>query len=286
MRLERWTTGKVLDWATRDFRSRRIESPRLEADLLLAHVLGCRRLDLYTDRDRPLRSDELAAYREAIRRRRDGEPVAHLTGRREFWSLDLEVTPEVLVPRPETETLVEALLGFEPQGPFLDLGTGSGCVALALAGERSDVRVDAADVSAAALRVARSNAERLGLGDRVRFFEGDLFDPLPAGERYGAIASNPPYVPSGRLSSLPAEVRREPELALDGGEDGLDLVRRVLRDAGPRLAPGGVLVVEIDPDQARSVAGEIGPRLLGREGEVFEDLARRERVVAFRTTGG
>lgn len=277
-----WTAGRVLGWAASDFRERGVPTPRLEAEILLAHVLGCRRLDLYTDHDRPLDPGELTAYREAITRRRQGEPAAYVTGVKEFWSLELEVNRDVLVPRPETEILVQASLERVSGGPLLDLGTGSGCVALAIASERPALRVHAADVSPLACAVARRNTERLGLAQRVAVVEGDLYEAVPAGTRYEAIVTNPPYVADGELAELAPEVRSEPWLSLAGGADGLDVIRRILGSARDHLLPGGWLLTELDPRQAATVARELGPAALGVEGEIIRDLSDRERVVAFR----
>ncbi len=277
-----WTAGKVLAWANRDFSTRGLDRPRLEAELLLAHALGCTRLDLYTGHDRPLHASDLAAFRDAVARRRGGEPVAYITGSRGFWSIELEVCPDVLVPRPETELLVETFLARSLAGRVLDLGCGSGCIGLALLHERPEVGVDAVDLSAAACVVARRNAERLGLADRFSVFEGDLFAPLGPGIRYGAIVSNPPYVMDGEIATLAPEVRREPRVALAGGADGLDVIRRILSGAPARLEPGGLLLLEMDPRQTREVARELGPALFGSAGEVLCDLAGLERIVVFR----
>jgi release factor glutamine methyltransferase len=278
----RWTAGAVLAWAAADFRERGFDRPRLEAELLLAHVLRCPRLDLYTGHDRPLGAAELAAFREAVARRRGGEPAAYITGTRGFWSIDLAVGPDVLVPRPETELLVETFLARSTASRVLDLGCGSGCVGLALLHERAGLRVDAVDVSAAACAVARGNAERLGLLDRFTVLEGDLFAALGPEARYGAIVSNPPYVTDGEIGGLVPEVRREPRLALAGGADGLDVVRRILRAAPRWLEPGGLLLLELDPRQTGEVATELGPALFGSAGEILCDLAGFERVVVFR----
>jgi release factor glutamine methyltransferase len=282
-RTETWTVRRVLEWATADFRGRALDSPRLDAELLLTSALRCTRLDLYTGMDRPLEPDELAAYRAAIARRRKREPVAHIIGEKELWSLAFEVTPEVLVPRPDTETLVDAALRAGPGARLLDLCTGTGCVAIAIATERPDLAVDAVDVSPAAAAVARRNAARHGLGDRVIVHEGDLYAPLPGGARYSMITANPPYVPDAEIDALAAEVRCEPRLALAGGADGLDVVRRILEGAPRFLVPGGAVLLEIDPRQAAAVAEEMGPRSLAVRGEIARDLAGLERVVVFRT---
>jgi len=218
------------------------------------------------------------------RRASDRVPVSLLTGRREFWSLSLRVTGDVLSPRPETETLVEAALARSPgadrEFAVLDLGTGSGAIALAIAHERPLARVTATDVSAAALAVARENAAALGLGSRVRWLEGSLFEPV-AGERFGLLVSNPPYVARRDAESLPPELRHEPALALFGGEDGTQVLRAIADGARGALAPGGVLAVEVAPEQAPLVAG-----WLARAGlvdvAVLRDAAKRPRVVAAR----
>jgi len=233
--------------------------------------------------DRPLEPTELAAYRTAIARRRRCEPVARIVGEKEFWSLAFEVTPDVLVPRPDTETLVDAALHIGPGERLLDLCTGTGCAAIAIASERPELVVDAVDVSPAAAAVARRNALRHGLEGRLTVHEGDLFSPLPDGARYSMITANPPYVPDAEIDALAAEVRCEPRLALAGGADGLDLVRRIL-DGAPRfLRPGGSVLLEIDPRQAAIVSLKLGPAMLGAGGEIVRDLAGRERVVVFRT---
>jgi release factor glutamine methyltransferase len=281
---ERWTVRRVLEWATADFRGRALDSPRLDAELLLGSVLRCARLDLYTGMDRPLEPAELAAYREAIGRRRRREPVAHIVGEKEFWSLAFEVTPDVLVPRPDTETLVDTALRLGPGARLLDLCTGTGCAAIAIASERPGLAVEAVDLSPAAAAVARRNAVRHGVAERVTVHEGDLYAPLPDGARYSMIVANPPYVPDAEIAVLAAELRREPRQALAGGADGLDVIRRIL-DGAPRfLAPGGSVLLEVDPRQAAIVAQELGPAALGARGEAVRDLAGSERVVVFRTS--
>jgi release factor glutamine methyltransferase len=280
---ERWTVRRVLEWASADFRGRALDSPRLDAELLLAFALRCTRLDLYTGMDRPLEPTELAAYRAAIARRRQREPVAHVVGEKEFWSLAFEVTPDVLVPRPDTEALVDAALRAGPGARLLDLCCGTGCVGIAIASERPALAVDAVEVSPAAAAVARRNAERHGLAGRVRVHDGDLYAPLPADASYSMIVANPPYVPDAEIDALAAEVRREPRLALAGGDDGLDVVRRILAGAPRFLAPGGAVLLELDPRQTAVVALELGPAALGARGEVVRDLAGAERVVVLRS---
>lgn len=278
-----WTTGKVLQWAASDFKKRGIESPRLEAEVLLSSVLCCSRIDLYTGFDRPLLEDELAAYRQTITRRRNGEPSAYITGSKEFWSLDFEVGPSVLIPRPDTETLVSAAVERTAEdGRVLDLGTGSGCVAIAIAVELKQARIHAVDISEPACRLAQRNVDRHGLSERVTVLHGDLYAPLPEDARYSAIVSNPPYIPAYEIANLDAEVRNEPRMALDGGADGLDVIRRIVAEAPRHLEPHGWLLLEIDPRQADELIDRVGREVLGVRGEPLLDLAGRKRVVAWR----
>lgn len=280
---EIWTVKKILDWAIGDFKGKGMDSPRLEAELLLAGVLHCDRISLYTGFDRPLEGGELQSFRGFVIRRRKGEPAAYILEHKEFWSLDLKISKEVLVPRPDTETLVQAALDLVGDSVcrVLDLGTGSGCVAIAMARERELLEIDAVDISAGACEIARQNVSKHGLDDRVRVFEGDLFTALTTGERYGMIVTNPPYVIDTEIDELEQEVRLEPRIALAGGEDGLDVVRRILDGASSYLLPAGWLLVEIDPRQAATVASDIGPATLGVEGRIVKDLAGRDRVVVF-----
>ncbi len=282
---EIWTVKKILDWAIGDFGEKGMDSPRLEAELLLSSVLNCDRISLYTEFDRPLEGGELESFRGFVIRRRKGEPAAYILEHKEFWSLDLKVSKEVLVPRPDTETLVQAALDLVGDSVcrVLDLGTGSGCVAIAMAKERERLEIDAVDISTGTCEIARQNVSRHGLDDRVRVYEGDLFTALPKGERYGMIVTNPPYVIDVEIDELEQEVRLEPRIALAGGEDGLDVVRRILDGAPRYLEPGGWLLVEIDPRQAATVALEIGPTKLGVEGRIVQDLAGRDRVVIFQS---
>jgi len=275
-----WTILEVVRWTTGRFERHGIASARLDAELLAAHAFECSRVELYTHFDRPLREKELSRFREFVQRRLAGEPVAYVLGRKEFWSLALHVDPRVLVPRPDTETLVgqglAALAAGDAPRRIADVGTGSGAIALALKSERPGDQVFAVDVSPDALAVARANAERLGL--EVAFVEGDLLEPLAGLAPFDLVVSNPPYIPSRDIDGLGAEVRREPRLALDGGEDGLALVRRLVDCARAALVPGGTLAVEVGAGQAgeakemMSAAGylDVGAR---------RDLAGIERVV-------
>ncbi len=244
MTAEAWTPLRLLGWTQGFFAQRGVDAPRLTAELLLASALGCDRVRLYLDFDKPLGEPELARYRALVKRRAEGEPTAYLVGAREFFGRRFQVDARVLVPRPETELLVEAALAALPEGgAALDLGAGSGAVAVSLALGRPGARVTAVDLSAEALEVARANAAALGAA--VELLAGDLFAPLPAGARFDVIASNPPYVPTGELAGLQREVRREPRLALDGGPDGLAVLRRIVAEAPRWLSPGGALLLEM-----------------------------------------
>jgi release factor glutamine methyltransferase len=250
-----WSIGSVLRWAAEDFAKRGNSSSRLDAELLLGHVLGVDRIRLVLDAARPLGAEELAAFRALIIRRRRGEPIAYIRGEREFYGRRFVVDARVLVPRPDTETLVEvALTRTRPRalyGRALDLCTGSGCVAVTFALERRTWRVTATDLSEAALLLAAENARRLGAAWNTRFASGDLFAATDPGERFELVTANPPYIPAGEIPTLDADVRDfEPRLALDGGPDGLTLVRRIVQDARERLVPGGVLALEVAYDQA------------------------------------
>ena len=277
-----WTVLDVVRWTTARFAERAIATPRLDAELLVAQVLSLPRVQLYVQFERVLSPDELAVLRDLIKRRQGGESVAYLTGRKEFWKLEFTVDARVLVPRPDTETLVEeALARLGPGGAgaprIADVGTGSGALAITLAKLRTDAAVFASDASAAALEVARANAERLGVA--VTFVEGDLGAPLTPHAPFTLIVANLPYIPSGDLAALPADVRSEPALALDGGADGLDLVRRLVGEAPGLLASGGVLALEIGAGQAEATRA-----LLQAAGftdvQVRKDLASVERVVS------
>lgn len=251
---------------------------RLDAELLVGHALGMPRLDLYLHHDRPLTADELAAIRPLLRRRADLEPVAYIVGEVGFRRLTLLTDARALMPRPETETLVEVALALLPRGGRLvDVGTGAGPIALSVRHERPDAAVLAVDASADALDLARANAERLGL--EVAFAVSDLLADAPG--PFDVIAANLPYVPDGDPRTEPGVVRHEPHLALWGGPDGLDLIRRLVAQAPERLAPGGAIVLEVSDEQAAAVQA-----LLAEAGftgvERHRDLAGVERVLSAR----
>ncbi|MBQ7516567.1 MAG: peptide chain release factor N(5)-glutamine methyltransferase [Schwartzia sp.] len=278
-----WTIGSILKWSKQYFEKRGIDTPRLDAEVLLSHVLDVKRIYLYAHFDQPLDPAELAAYHEAVKRRAAHEPVAYIVGRRAFMDLTLTITPAVLVPQPDTETLVGAVmdrLKGTTGETVADIGTGSGVIALALLYYLPALRAVASDISTNALTVARDNADRLGFADRVEFFEGDLVAPLQ-GRTFDAVVSNPPYIPRTDFPTLPLEVMAEPRLAIDGGADGLDFYRRLVVDVPPLLKPNGFLAVEIGMGQAPAV------QALARDAgwqstEIVKDLSGIERVVVMR----
>jgi release factor glutamine methyltransferase len=276
---EVWNVLRLLRWTADFFRQHGIETHRLDAELLLAHVLACKRVDLYLAFDQPVAASDRDRFRELVRRRaKERVPVAYLTGTREFWSQALRVTPDVLIPRPDTETLVRACAPLAPQR-IADVGTGTGCIAIALARELPLASVLALDVSPAALAVAQENFAAAGVAERVCARQGDLLENESG--PFDLIVSNPPYVIRAELSKLPPEVQHEPRLALDGGEDGLELVRRLIAQAPARLQPGGTLALEIGVGQAAAVAG-LARAAGAAEVGVQRDLGGVERVVLAR----
>lgn len=286
-----WTTAAVLDWTTKRFTDAGIVGARLEAQVLLAHALGCTRMQLYTGFDRPLGEDELAAARGLIKRRLGGEPLAYLVGEQEFWSRAFTVTPDVLIPRSDTETVVQAVL--DRLGPDkararrgVDLCTGSGILAITLARELPGLTIVATDVSAAAAAVATANVARHQVGERVEVRVGDLWAAI-GDERFDLIVSNPPYIRQDELAGLDREVQREPRLALDGGADGLGFYRRIAAGLAAHLAPGGLIAVEHGHDQGPAVAAALDASGVTAPAVTIADLARRPRVtLAARADGG
>jgi release factor glutamine methyltransferase len=244
-----WTVGRLLEWTTGHLQKKGVESARLEVQLLLAHALGCSRTELYMRHDQEPAEAHRVRFRELVQQRIKGSPVAYLLGRKEFFSLEFEVNPAVLIPRPDTEWLVTECLRLAralPEPAVLDVGTGSGCLAVAVAHRHKAARVRAVDVSADALAVARRNAERHGVAGRIEFLQGDLFGPVGPGALFDFILSNPPYIRRADLAGLSADVREhEPMLALDGGPDGFAVLDRLIDGAPDHLAPGGYLIVEI-----------------------------------------
>lgn len=282
---EVWTIARVLDWATRDLKKRGLcDSPRLDCELLLGRALGVDRVKLLVDARRPLEPAELSRFRSLLLRRRSAEPIAYILGAREFHGLAFRVNRHVLIPRPDTETLVEVALARtrsrDMHGRALDLCTGSGCVAVSLAKRRPTWEVTGSDVSAEAIAVARSNALRLGAIWNVAFLVSDLFAAISRERRFDLIVANPPYLSPQDLEELSPDIRKhEPELALHGGHDGLELLRRVVVGASRHLAPGGLLAVEVGAGQAQRVAAGLAARGFS-DVRVAGDYGGVERVVS------
>lgn len=334
-----WTILRLLEW-TRDFLARKgVEEPRLAAEILLAHSLDAQRIQLYTRFDQPVAGEPLAKFRDLVRRAADQEPIAYLVGHREFFSLPMKVTPDVLIPRPETETLVEAAIAHarrrvappetwqppepaevdEPEDPtngdshawqgddaespaepaapslppirpkpqaelrfpglrVLDMGTGSGCIAVALARHLPGATVIATDISSAALEIARENAAANGV--QIDFREGPLLDPVAGEAAFDYICSNPPYVRSDELADLPANVRNyEPHTALVAGDDGLEVIRPLVAAAPDMLAPGGLLLIEVGYTQGSAVADLMAENAALDNVRTLRDTLGHERVV-------
>ena len=271
-----WRPLELVSRTTEYLAGRGVESPRLDAELLLAHALGVRRLDLYTDFERAVGGDELTRYRALVAARgRERVPVAYLTGEREFWSRPFVITRDVLIPRPETELLVQTVKDLAPRR-IAEVGVGSGVVIATLACELPDAELVGVECCPQALAVAEDNLNRLEVQERVLLVLGDGPEALAGG--FDVLVSNPPYVPSEELDGLAPELGHEPRLALDGGSDGLDLVRRLVACAQARV-PGGALVLELGLGQAETV----GPLLRDAGAERVEelrDLAGIERVIA------
>lgn len=280
-----WTIGRILKWTEQYFKDKGIESPRLDAEVLLAHVLEKQRIYLYVHFDEPLQPGELAAYREMIKKRVLRVPVAQILGEKEFMGLTFKVTADTLVPRPDTEILVQAavdrlraMAGEEPLR-FADIGTGSGAICLSVLHYLSDTVADTVDISPAARAVAEENAASLGLADRVTFHTGDLLQPL-SGISFAAILSNPPYIPEADIAKLAPEVRlKEPHTALSGGQDGLDFYRRLAKEAPAMLVPGGFTAFEVGIHQAGDVADLLKANPLIDRTEILPDYAGIDRVV-------
>lgn len=261
-----------------------IEPPRLEAEVLLAHVLGLGRIDLYLQFERPLTEPELADLRSQLRQRARGTPLAYLTGEREFFGLRFSVKEDVLIPRPESELVVELALArlAARQGPILvaDLGTGSGCLAIAIAVGAPSSRIDAVDISETAVQVASENATRLGVSDRVTVIQGSWGQPLERHGPYDLMVSNPPYVSSAELLALEPGVRDfEPKVALDAGPDGLGPYRDLLVDLPNMAAADATVLLEVDPRRAGSVAKLAAESWPSAKTELHRDLSGRDRVL-------
>lgn len=282
-----WTIGRILKWTEGYFADKGLESPRLDAEVLLSHVLKKQRIYLYVHFDEPLQPEELAAYREMVKKRVMHVPVAYILGEREFMGLTFKVTPDTLIPRPDTEILVQAAIDRLKAMPasddtvlhIADIGTGTGAICLSVLHYLPQATAETVDISPAARAVAEENAEQLGLADRITFHTGDLLAPL-AGRTFAAILSNPPYIPEADIGTLAPEVRtKEPHTALSGGADGLDFYRRLAAEAPQMLVPNGFLAFEVGIHQARDVAALAKANPLIGKTEILPDYAGIDRVV-------
>ena len=284
---EVWTVGRLLSWTSDYLKKHGSDSPRLDTEVLLAHSLGCERIELYTRFDEQPAEEQRSAFRDLVRRRAEGMPVAYLVGHREFFSLPFRVTEDVLIPRPETEHLVVAAIDLARQvaggAAVCDVGTGSGIIAVCLARQVPECRVTAIDISPAALEIARENAVAQKLAESIEFLEGDLLAVLPGEPALDMVLSNPPYVADGEAGQMAPETRRfEPRQALFAGPNGTEVIERLVPQAAQRLRPGGHLLIEISPmihDRARDIlaADSRLERL-----ESIKDLAGHKRVVVAR----
>ena len=281
MKEESWTIGKLIKWTTAYLSEKGIDTPRLDGEILLAHILKTDRTHLYMNLDQPLNVNELAFFRELVKRRAKREPIQYITGRQEFWSLEFKVSPKILIPRPDTELLVEEgvreLSKTFPETArpeVLDIGTGSGALAAALAKELTGAKVTGTDISPEAVALARENIESNGLSANASILEGDLFLPVE-GRKFHLIVSNPPYILHADLEGLQPEVSHyEPLSALDGGVDGLDYYRKIIPQAPRHLFPGGWLMVEHGEGQSEEVV------------KIFEDTAKFENIEEVKDLAG
>ncbi len=282
---EAWTVGRLLQWTTDYLKRHGADSPRLDAEVLLAEALGCPRIALYTSFDQVPPDHARTAFRELVRRRAEGTPVAYLVGHREFFSLTFRVTRDVLIPRPETELLVMTLIELARERPgqpatICDVGTGSGIIAVAAAKHLPNSRVTAIDISPAALAVARENARAHGVLERIDLVESDLFAAVPPERRFDFVVGNPPYVSEAELETLAPEVRRfEPRVALVAGTRGTQVIEALLAQAAERLSPGGRLLLEISPMVHEAVQALLAADGRYEPGPTVKDFARLPRVV-------
>lgn len=285
-----WTVKKVLDWTIGHLKQHGSESPRLDAEILLAHARGCPRIQLYTQYDAPLTPEERASMRDLVRRRAAHEPVAYLVGFREFFGLDFEVEPGVLIPRPDTESLVMTTLEIVNDleaARVLDICTGTACVPIAIAANCPSAVLTAIEIDEVARSIAQRNIEKHKLSDRITLLSGDLFSPLDSGLTFDVITSNPPYVTDAEMNTLQPDIRlHEPELALRGGVDGLNIVKRLVTEAASWLTEGGTLLLETGSKQGETVCQLIAATEQFESAQIVKDLGGRSRVVRARKKPG
>ena len=282
---ESWTILKLLQWTTDYFEKNDVVEPRASAEVLLAHVLSEDRLYLYLNYDRPMDASELSTFRAFIKRRLAGEPSQYITGMQEFWSLPLRVNPTVLIPRPETEVLVQAALEFigstQANITIMDLGTGSGAIAIALARELPTARIVATDVSMEGLHLARENARLNQVDEKISFVQADMIAAISVGsQKFNLVVTNPPYVSQAEYSELPREIRDyEPRQALDGGDDGLTAIKHIIREAPAVLRQAGGLVMEMGGGQAQRVSTLVSDSQHYQNHHIIKDYSGIDRVL-------
>ncbi|PQO34864.1 peptide chain release factor N(5)-glutamine methyltransferase [Bremerella cremea] len=289
---EPWTIGRLLNWTTEYLESKGSDEARLEAQLLLCHALDCQKIQLYTRFEETVDDDKRSKFRELVKQRAAGIPVAYLLGTREFYSMEFAITSDVLIPRPETEHLVIETLdrlkarSGEEGLRFLELGTGSGIIAVTVAKHAKQVTGLATDISKKALEVARGNAEKHGVAERIEFASGDLFDAVPVGEKFDIIVSNPPYVADSEKSMMdPQVIAHEPHVALFADEEGTAVLRRILEQAVDYLKPGGWVLLEFSPmiaSRVAKIAEQLGHY---QQISIGKDLAKHDRYLVAQKAG-
>lgn len=281
--VEVWTVKKVLDWTISHLKQHGSESPRLDAEILLAHSRGCPRIQLYTQYDAPLTPEERATMRGLVRRRATLEPVAYLVGYREFFGIEFDVEPGVLIPRPDTESLVVMALEILkeiPSASVLDVCTGTGCIPISVAENCKDASLTAIEVDDCAFQIAQRNIEKFELTNRISLLQGDLFSPLSSDASFDVITANPPYVTNEEMDTLQPDIRlHEPQLALRGGQDGLDIVKRLIAESPSWLTDGGALLLEIGEKQSAAVTQLFTDSDKYEAAQIVKDLGGHSRVV-------
>jgi len=291
-----WTIKKVLDWTVEYFKKKGVERSRLNAEILLAYLLKKTRLDLYLQFDRPLSSSELTSFRNLILKRSRHTPLSYITGERNFMDFKFKISPDVYIPRPETEILVEEAIKviknlelkadkdrILPEGIIvIDLGTGCGNIAISLARELKNGKVYAVDISSSALSIAIQNAKLYNTEGKIEFLLGSLFAPLEEmdlGGKVNLIVSNPPYVAAKEMDNLPLEVKKEPRIALEGGENSLDFYERIAQKSPQFLSKGGVLALEIGYNQAKGVKELLSARKVFHSVQIIPDYEGKQRII-------
>lgn len=284
-----WTIMKILNWTKQYFTDKGVENPRLDAEILLCAVLKCERINLYIDFERPLDESELAQFKQMVIRRAQGEPLAYILGEKAFMRNMFKVNKYTLVPRPETELLVEHIVKIceqvNKEAKILDIGTGSGAIIVSLLDYLPLAKGAGVDISVGTLKVAKENAVNIGVSDRVAFLHSDLFTAVPENKKFDIIVSNPPYIPAKDILTLAKDVQNEPHSALDGGEDGLDFYRSITRQAPLYMAEDGMLAFEIGIGQSEAVAALCRENGFGAVA-VGKDYAGIDRMVFAAKEGG